>query len=814
LSLTLASCASSAQLSAAAGFAPRAAPVATATPGEHARPIALEEGSALDAAGGATKPRSDVSIPAVTSGRVPDPANVGVSRGTAYLLQGDRVRAIDLASGATRWTSAPGFGANGAPAVADRLVIVLTANSNDTVALRTRDGGRAYTLRGVSASGIVDGILYARHGRNFAAYDVSDGKRLWETPGGGGGLFGKPAVIGTTLLQLFFDSGAITVGDLYGFDVRTGHAHWVRRSNVEPLGVQGRNLYVDSTWFPSQLDNYVPLTVSRIDTASGDVLDTYTYTPDPDRHAHPPSVEGPGRATASHVTGGFVYLLVRGSWYRYAADTDPARADATRLDGIDDILAWFGNGTLLVIAHDELAVARDTGGRIVLQRIAAVRGYSKAFARGDGTQYVVDADTLFAVAPDATAVRRLGAVPCGGEVAEIVAADNDVAVVCSGRTGSDRIVAFTDPLAPVRAPASQARPQAAPPARFLSRVRIFSIPPRPDRSSHQWWLHAITPLPDGGVAFTLDPGTSDAVFAIGRANAQGRIDVTMLGTSDHVIVPDDVVADRHGKVWFNDAGAPAVASLDRSGRIAWHVPGEARELPAAISSVAPSPAGMRGGPPRARPRGLGVRLAIGPDGEAWFARTHPARIIARVDGSASFRTPDDLGDIFRLRGDPRGFWYTARSGAGQVTPDGRFSRLPLAPMSPAGYHQRILAPGANRTVWLAAGPNVVHANDHAILLRTTLPNATVGATAAVAGCDGALYVAETVPQIARITPNGQIDEFPIDVFGIDGITVGSDCRLWFAAGSNAPKQQVGTLELRPRRASARHDQSAERSRQR
>jgi hypothetical protein len=110
---------------------------------------------------------------------------------------------------------------------------------------------------------------------------------------------------------------------------------------------------------------------------------------------------------------------VRGTWYRYAADTEPSKADPVRLAGIDDILAWFANGALLVVGHFELAVARETGGRIVLHRIAAARGYSKAFARDDGTQYVVGADALYAVAPDGNTVRALGAVPCGGDVTDV-----------------------------------------------------------------------------------------------------------------------------------------------------------------------------------------------------------------------------------------------------------------------------------------------------------------------------------------------------------------------------------------------------------
>lgn len=73
---------------------------------------------------------------------------------------------------------------------------------------------------------------------------------------------------------------------------------------------------------------------------------------------------------------------------------------------------------------------------------------------------------------------------------------------------------------------------------------------------------------------------------------------------------------------------------------------------------------------------------------------------------------------------------------------------------------------------------------------------TIGVQAMTAGCDGSLYAVESVPQIARISADGTIEEYPLESYGsIDGITRASDCSIWFTAGTHGPRQQVAEFSL-------------------
>jgi streptogramin lyase len=722
---------------------------------------------------------------------------ITVSHGVAFVMDGERVRAIDLAQGTTRWTSARTYTVLRDGFVAgDTIMLALRADFQATDALRRKDGTIAYTLRDATPAGILNGVLYARHSRNglnFAARRVADGSTIWDAPGGGCGTDGPPRLLKATLLQAFCDSGAILVRNLYAFDVRTGRTRWVHRANRETLGVAGDTIYIDSTWFPMQLDNYIPLTVARLDVATGATVDEITYAPDPAQHAHPPG-ENPGRADAAAVSKGFVYMRVGGVWYRYDADVSPSDAHPTRLDGIDEILAWFDDGALLVAAHGSVAIAHARNGRLELRPIAASNAHNDVVARSDGTRYVVAAGTVYAFTPDGGSARELGRAPCAGAAA-LQISDDIVTAICSTET-SIRALGFRDPIAAPPTPAPVAMPKPPPPPSFRPRVTIYSVPPRPESFGTQWWLGPMAALPDGGVAFLLDPGNIGQSHAIGRATRTGVLTRTLLPGGDSLVMPEDIAVDSHGTTWFNDRTTATLSTLDARGTIATRLIGEASPSPQ------PRPSGA---PPRMPRLSNGIRLAIGPDGEAWFARSQPTRVIGRADGSVAFPIPAEIDDIIRMRGDRDGFWFVTRAGIGHVSAGGRFSAV-FSPLRDVNRYSddTLLSPAADGSVWVARkyGLGLVRAYQDGVLRPTPLPDATMYVRAMTVGCDGALYVAESIPRIARIAPNGHVDEFPVDVYGVDGITRGSDCRLWFAAGSNSMHQQIGTLELK-RHASGR-----------
>ena len=211
----------------------------------------------------------------------------------------------------------------------------------------------------------------------------------------------------------------------------------------------------------------------------------------------------------------------------------------------------------------------------------------------------------------------------------------------------------------------------------------------------------------------------------------------------------------------------------------------------------PAPPAPSGFPHRFRriPPSSGIRIAIGPDGEAWFARSHPTREIGRVDGTRRFAIPDAIGDVGALRGTRDGFWYAARTAVGHVTVGGSFTALPVS--LDRLHYRPVVASARDGSVWIAQGAGIVHATRGGVLLRTALPNATLSVQAATVGCDGVLYAIENWNRIARVEPSGRIDEIELGgVPPLDGIVTGADCRLWYVGGSHAQSQQFGTLELR------------------
>ena len=176
------------------------------------------------------------------------------------------------------------------------------------------------------------------------------GRRLWSNAGNANVGRPPPALVGATLLQSFWESGAILVNAMHAFDVVTGRELWRRGYGPRPLGTGPGVVYLDTTWFPLQLDDYVPLGVGTVDLATGTLLREYYYKPDRARN-WPRRANTPFGATGAHVGGGFVTFEVDGAWYRYDADRDPNAAHAVRLDGIDDVATWFTATRALVTAN-------------------------------------------------------------------------------------------------------------------------------------------------------------------------------------------------------------------------------------------------------------------------------------------------------------------------------------------------------------------------------------------------------------------------------------------------------------------------------
>jgi PQQ-like domain len=256
-------------------------------PGEPTTPLALAPGDPVAVARAHTSAFA-TTLPVEVAGA----KLVATVAGFGFFAARERLVAIDLRNGRERWAR-DGVSPE-TLAAAHHLVFVVTSRVTSTLALEAEDGRLVATLPNVVNPHVLDDVLYAERfgpaSSAFIAYDAENGHELWRVFGAPGGS-DAPHRIGTTLLQSFGESGAISVDAMHAFDVRTGREVWHRAWGPAPLGVGDGVVYLDHTWFPAQLDSYVPLTVATVAIGTGAVLHEFTYRPDPARNA-PPGTRG------------------------------------------------------------------------------------------------------------------------------------------------------------------------------------------------------------------------------------------------------------------------------------------------------------------------------------------------------------------------------------------------------------------------------------------------------------------------------------------------------------------------------------------
>ena len=744
-------------------------------------PVRIVLGSPLPRAQRSTRVVFDTTFPAaLRNAKIEASAN-----GVAYVVVSQRLHAVDLATGTERWTSTDDVGAQ-TVAAGDRLVFAgrRTATGSELAGFDVATGRRALQLPEYSGF-VVDGILYAHGRQSLTAYDASNGRRIWRTLGAGGGIGQPPVLVGTTLLQDFTDSGATMVNSIYAFDVRDGHVRWTKSNGPHPIGYGDGIIYVDTTWCGSMQSCFHSLDVDAVDLATGKSRTHVSYVLDDVTDTTPNG--GMIAAVDPHVAGGYVYFGLHGRWYRYVADRDAAQDHGVRLEGIAP-RAWFDGGAMLVTRGDELDVATSYADRVELHAVAAGGLRSDVVVRADGTRYVVAGEELVAIEPSANGARTIGRVPCAG-VTDLIAWGSRVAVRCAtDRRGVERVLGFEDPLAvAVATPAPRARPVAPPAGAFVANVHRFAnaLPERGDVAD-------IAVAPDGSLALVLDRSIFEASDAIARVTPSGAVTLVPLPVNanrNERVEPSTVAVDRNGTIWFDDRRDATLTALDLSGAFTTYRIGEPRP---------PETGDNR--PPRIS-AAIGIRLAIGPDGEAWFARTRPTPQVGRVRGGARYDIPPEIGTVDQLaRGGDGSLWYRNRAQFGRITASGAFTHAPLPAelaMRGAGAVATELKAGPGKTMWLTNGSTIVQTDGTSVLRTIALPNATTSAYDLVTACDGSLYVAETVPQIAHVLPNGHIDEYPADgFFSTRHLARGVDCRIWLSGFGNG-RPEIATFALVP-----------------
>ncbi len=195
-------------------------------------------------------------------------------------------------------------------------------------------------------------------------------------------------------------------------------------------------------------------------------------------------------------------------------------------------------------------------------------------------------------------------------------------------------------------------------------------------------------------------------------------------------------------------------------------------------------------------------IASGPDGNLWVTEPiSPYRRITRltVDGDVTrFPLPPGLSAGGIIAGPDDRMWFLGRGRRiGTISMDGTIEELDI-PVEPVSN----IALGSDGNVWFAAfanGPLIARLTPKGDVTEFPIPH-RVGTIAA--GPDGALWGTESAPltgvqHIVRITTQGESEEFavPPPPRFLGAVAAGPDGNIWYTASDPSRRQRVGRLEV-------------------
>lgn len=194
-------------------------------------------------------------------------SRVVVGEGRAYVISGGRVTALDLATGARRWTSA----VQGAGELAFGGGRVFVSGSIGLTALDAASGTPVWTSAQGSAYGappLVAGDLVILQGQGLTAFDAATGAQRWKG-GTSDGSEGAPAVAGDRVFQY----GGCTI---VAVDRRTGRVIWSRNSGCTGGGggtvlVERDRVHSAFGAAPMQAADGADVAGARVQIAAGDI---------------------------------------------------------------------------------------------------------------------------------------------------------------------------------------------------------------------------------------------------------------------------------------------------------------------------------------------------------------------------------------------------------------------------------------------------------------------------------------------------------------------------------------------------------------
>ncbi|MFN8539220.1 MAG: SMP-30/gluconolactonase/LRE family protein [Thermomicrobiales bacterium] len=254
--------------------------------------------------------------------------------------------------------------------------------------------------------------------------------------------------------------------------------------------------------------------------------------------------------------------------------------------------------------------------------------------------------------------------------------------------------------------------------------------------------------------------------------------------------PAAVVSDPAGNLWFAEEGAERIGRLAASGEITHF------NLPERADII--------------------ERLVIGPDGALWFVARHflgpGGDFVGRLspDGQfATYRITAATGVLTDMLVGADGAFLV-------LTSDGAIFQLGLDGKSTLTYPLRysradVFALGPDGNLWIGTLGRIVRLTPDGQVTEFPLSNPQWEVYTLVAGPENALWfiparILRNSRIVARITTAGAITEFPLSVPGLDqvgDIVAGQDGRLWVTlSGTNllgrlSPDGTLATVELPP-----------------
>jgi hypothetical protein len=193
-------------------------------------------------------------------------SHVVVGDGRVYVLSGDHVAALDLATGQRLWTSADRVSPGGLAFGGGRLV----SGGDPLVALDAATGNVAWKVEGRSPGGspLIAGDLVIDQDQGLAAYDLASGQKRWQG-GDGDGVDGVPAASGDRIFQI----GGCTIAAV---DRRDGHVIWRRNGGCSggssgTVALQGDLVHSSFTGGPLAASDGQPRPGAEADILVGDI---------------------------------------------------------------------------------------------------------------------------------------------------------------------------------------------------------------------------------------------------------------------------------------------------------------------------------------------------------------------------------------------------------------------------------------------------------------------------------------------------------------------------------------------------------------